>query len=1043
MEKGKFNFVCAAVAVAFANVAIAGNAPYDLTIERKMSPVGVDVHTPRFGWKLPVGGNAMQKAYRVMVFDSPESATNGSAAIWDSKEVASRENIETHYAGPRLESSKAYYYRVKVQSEDGSWSDWSEPARWVTGIMPGDEWKAKWIGPAKATREDVDMRGAKWVTAAANEKGETILTKTIKFNGAKDGEYVEMVHAANAEHTVFINGQNCDRHTGMVYKGDKARFRNIVPYLKVGDNEIKVQIPKTDTPSFIAKIEMNDGRVYVTDETWGKTLGGVRETSWGEKLHLRREVNSPAFEKRFEVAPKTVASAYLHITGVGFYEAYLNGKKIGDRVLEPAPTAYDKHVLYSTYDMTSELRGGLNDLKVLVGHGWYDVRAVSTWNFEDAPWRDFPRMIAQLEITYSDGEKKTIVSDKSWRQVKSPVGYDDIREGEVVGGENVRAVDLDAKEIYAEEVAAPKGKLIAEDCMPAKVMRKLAPKKITKMDDGKYIVQIPENIAGWIRLRIKGAQKGDVISIRYDERLHENGTPAIPSSGNGLRTINVWDNTVAYNCRLVDEHFQYPASYDVCAKDEGFQTDRYIAKGEAVEYYEPRFTYNGFQYVIISGLRGELGLEDVEARIVHTSFDTIGSFESSDDTLNQLVKMGERAYKSNYTDGYPTDCPHREKNGWTGDASIASELAQYCFENTAGYEKWVRDLTDAQNEQGLIPGIVPTSGWGFRWGNGPTWDSAMSVIPWNLWCYRNDRKVLDDVYPAWKKYVEGVYKTAKGDLIQWGLDDWIPVDKNHKPSQEFTVSCYFYQTVKIVANIAAIRGETSDAAKYEELAAKLRAAIRAKYNKGDGTFDNGLQTAQAMAIAYRLYDNDEELKKVGEKLVKAVEDADCHLDVGILGAKQIFRSLSFIGRTDLALKLLVNPTKPSFVEWLQKGGTTLWEDWSIGRSSNHIMFGDFVAWVYQYLGGIRLNEKPESFAAVLAPVENGFRDVVIAPAVVEELDWMKTAVNGPNGEIKSSWKRENGKVIYTIAVPGNTRATIRLPGMEEKKVGPGTYSFIN
>lgn len=1036
-----YNLLCAAFAMVTMNVALANNAPFDLTVERKSSPIGVDAAAPRFGWKLPAGVNSMQKAYRIKVFDSLESAKNDTAAIWDSKEVASVENIETSYLGARLESSKAYYYKVKVQFSDGTWSDWSEIERWVTGIMPGDQWKAKWIGPAKITREDVDMRGAKWVTAAANEKGEVTLTKTIKFNGAKDGEYVEMVHAANAQHTVFINGKNCDRHTGHVYKGDKARFRNIAPYLKIGDNEIKVQISATATPSFIAKIEMNDGTTYVTDETWGKTLGGVRETAWGAKLMLRREVNSPAFEKRFKVAAQPIASAFLHITGVGFYEAYLNGSKIGDKVLDPAPTAYDKHVLYSTYDLTKEVRGGLNELKVLVGHGWYDNRAVGTWNFEDAPWRDFPRMIAQLEIVYGNGEKATIVSDNSWRQVTSPVGYDDIREGEIVGGQHVRAIDLDAKEVFAEEVASPKGKLIAEDCMPSKVMRKIAPKKIVKLDDGKYLVQIPENIAGWIRLRIKGAQKGDVISIRYDERIHENGTPAIPSENNGLREVNLWDNNVSYNYRLVDEHFQYPASYDVCAKDAGFQTDRYIAKGEAVEFYEPRFTYNGFQYVLISGLRGELTFADIEAKVVHTAFETIGSFESSNDTLNQLMKMGERAYKGNYADGYPTDCPHREKNGWTGDASIASELAQYCFENTAGYEKWVRDLTDAQNENGLIPGIVPTSGWGYAWGNGPTWDSAMSVIPWNLWCYRNDRKVLDDVYPALKKYVEGVYKTAKNDLIQWGLDDWIPVNYKHKPSQEFTVSCYFYQTVKITANIAAICGEKEEAAKYEELAAKLRAAIRAKYNNGDGTFDNGLQTAQAMAIAYRLYDNDEELKKVGEKLVKAVEDTDCHLDVGILGAKQIFRSLSFIGRTDLAAKLLLNPTKPSFVEWLQKGGTTLWEDWTIGRSSNHIMFGDFVAWAYQYLGGIRLKEKTESFAAILSPVDNGFREVVIAPVLVDELDWLKVTVDGPNGEIKSSWKRENGKVSYRITVPGNTWATIRLPGMEEKRVGSGVYNF--
>ena len=246
----------------------------------------------------------------------------------------------------------------------------------------------------------------------------------------------------------------------------------------------------------------------------------------------------------------------------------------------------------------------------------------------------------------------------------------------------------------------------------------------------------------------------------------------------------------------------------------------------------------------------------------------------------------------------------------------------YLFENTAAYEKWLRDILDAQLDDGNLPGIVPSSGWGYHWGNGPAWDSALPVAAWNLWTYRGDRRILDEIYPALVKYL--AYTATKADasgLVRHGLGDWVPVDRTHMPSTEFTSSCYYYQAQRIAAEIATLKGLGDEAAKLNARAAKTRAGINGKFYKGDGVYDNGHQSAQAFPLAYGIVEASEQTK-VAAKLIAAVERTDGHIDVGLLGSKHLFRALSRIGRTDLAFRIVTNPTKPSPTEWVQKGGTT-------------------------------------------------------------------------------------------------------------------------
>jgi len=1042
-------------------------APTGLTVEYRENPVGLDAVKPRLGWKMNQGARARdvrEVAYEILAASTRAKLDAGEGDLWSTGRIEADGNVNIPWGGKPLVTSQRVWWKVRTWCNWGYASKWSEPAEFTMGVTDPADWKAKWIGPAPCTRPDEDFGAGEWITAPADAKGVATLTRTFDWDGRGT---VEIVHAGVSEHGITVNGRDFHKWSGHVNDWRYLRFRDLTPWLKKGANVLTVTIqadkPRTaadpidpirvhapkDVRAFLAKIVFADGRCLVTDGAWTspggavKTLGRVRDTSWGRALVLRAENASPAFAKTFDVT-KPVASAVLHVTGVGFYEASLNGAKIGRKVLDPAPTAYDKRVLYSTYRLDEALKPGANELRILVGHGWYDQRAVATWNFETSPWRDFPRTIAQLEIAYADGSRQTVVTDATWRQVKSPIGYDDNFEGEVTGAWNPAMPDLEGTVVNAVEVPAPRGRLTSEAQPGAEIMRTIPAKAVKDCGGGTYVIDFGENLAGWMRFTLRGQKKGDTVSFRYDERVNGDGSPAAPSNRDGLNDFRFSNELKPANpsCerRAIDAHFLYTASQRVCAKDAAFQTDRFVCSGAAEERYEPRFQYSGFRYVVARGLARPPAPTDATACVIHTAFPTIGSFECSDPVFNKLMEMGDKAYRGNFADGVPTDCPHREKNGWTGDASIASELAQYLYENTAGYEKWLGDLRDAQLADGNLPGIVPSSGWGYHWGNGPGWDSALPVVAWNLYLYRDDRRILDMVYPVLKRYLAYTATKANGGLVKHGLGDWVPVHRDHMPAFEFTSSCYYLQAQRICALMAEAKGECAEAAKYAAGAETTRKALRAKYAKGGGTYDNGLQTAQACALAFGIPEP-AEIPAVEARLIAACEATDGHVDMGLFGTKHVFRALSRAGRTDLAYKMLVNPTSPSPADWVRKGGTTLWEDWSDGSSRNHIMFGDFLAWAYQYLAGIRLPETKGSCAAIPTVSARAFRHVTIAPQVIPALSYVKARVDGPYGPVESAWRRTAAGVEVTVRVPANTRATVKLPDGTTRETGSGTYVF--
>ena len=1046
-------------------------APARLTVEYLTDPVGLDTPSPRLSWKLtaarPDARNLRQGAYQVLVASTPERLARDEGDLWDSGRVASEQSLNVVYAGRPLATSRRCHWKVRAwEAADASVSSpWSAPGRWIMGVVRPEDWKAKWIGAHASTRPDCDLAGAQWIWAGDAEGLEKAAAGQRYFRKVFDAPQdvgdgpVLLALTADDRYEVFLNGQSATKTWGHLNDWRWMRFIDVSAFVKSGRNLIAVVVVN-DHPGptgLLAVLKFAGGGAVPTDASWtasSEAPAGWKEgvegfthpawkavaiagapdcRPWG-RIERRIETSSPAFEKTF-AASKPVREATLHITGLGFYEARLNGAKIGRKVLDPPPTRFDKRVLYSTYDLTGQVKRGENRLNVLVGHGWYDVRSVAVWNFDNAPWRDFPRMLARLELVYEDGSREAVVSDETWRQVASPIGFDCIREGEVIGRAPPGAPDFAKARLAADVVPAPAGRLAAAALPPSVIARELPPAAVREVRPGVWTVDFGQNLAGWIRLNLRGHAAGDIVTIRYGERVAADG---------------------AVDLRPIDAHFRYPASFRVLPKGY-FQTDRFVCDGSPEQVYEPRFTYNGFQYAEIHGLRERPSADTVRASVVHTDFAGAGSFACSSDLLNRLQECVLWSYRGNFVNGYPTDCPHREKNGWTGDASLASELAMYNFQNTAAYAKWIGDLIDEQRTDGNLPGIVPTGGWGYQWGNGPAWDSALAILPWMLYVYQGDARTLETAYDAMRRYVDYMTSRARDGLVSHGLGDWIPVKS--KTPVEVTSSGYYYLDAQIVARAAQVLGKTEDAAKYTALAASIREAYTRQLYKGGGVYSIGSQTAQGCALHQGLVPPAERTA-VETRLVDAVRQADGYPDFGILGSKYVFRALSEAGHSDLAFAMASKEDAPSYGAWLKRGATTFWEDWGDGASRNHIMFGDVSAWFDQYLGGIRLAPSVSATAERIEPRAVGFKEFILCPDPVDGLQWVRAEHDSPYGTIRSHWKKDGGVFTLEVEVPVNTSATVYLPAKPDAqnvvaavpavpsdrdrmafKVGSGRYTF--
>ena len=716
--------------------------------------------------------------------------------------------------------------------------------------------------------------------------------------------------------------------------------------------------------------------------------------SWisdGNDIHCKP---APYFRKVF-AAQKKIRSARAYVAAAGLYELYINGKKTGNHRLDPAYTRFDRRTLYVTYDVTSQLQTGKNAIGVLLGNGWYNLQSTAVWDFHKAPWRNRPAFCLDLRITYEDGSVETITSGKDWKTSLSPVIFNSIYTAEHQDdrleqpGWNTVNFD-DSKWNGVIFRSAPSLNIVSQLMYPIRNVKKIPAQSMKKLNDTTYVFDLGRNIAGVSKLTVKGPA-GTVLHLKHGERLYENGHVDLSN---------------------IDVHYRPTDNTDP------FQTDIFILNGKGEETFMPHFNYKGFQYVEVTSSRPlSLTTENLEGYFMHSDMPAAGELKTSDPVINKIREATNNSYLSNFF-GYPTDCPQREKNGWTGDAHIASETGLYNFDGITIYEKWLADHRDEQQPNGVLPSIIPTDGWGYEWGNGPDWTSTIAIIPWNIYLFYGDASLLTACYDNIKRYVDHITEISPSGLTTWGLGDWVPVKS--KSPVELTSTAYYFTDVSILARTAKLLNKQDDEKKYTRLAEKIKQAFNTKYlNRTTGIYADGTQTELSVPLYWGLVPD--ELKgEVAGNLAKRVAEDQFHLDVGLLGQKTILSALSENGYTETAYQVASQKTYPSWGWWIVNGATTLYENWKIDAKSdismNHIMFGEIGAWFYKGLAGIN----PDSD-------QPGFKNVILRPFFPEELNFVSSSHQSPFGQIVSEWTREKKSITYKVVIPANTTADLYIP----------------
>jgi alpha-L-rhamnosidase len=728
-------------------------------------------------------------------------------------------------------------------------------------------------------------------------------------------------------------------------------------------------------------------------------MGLLSAEDWKGKWICRTaDTNSnpaPLLRRAFAIDGK-VKRARAYICGLGYYELHINGKKIGDHLLDPGYTRYDKRDLYVTYDVTDSLRKGKNAIGVILGNGWLNVHTLAVWDFHKAPWRAAPKLLMQLQVEFADGRVETIVTDTQWKTITGPIVFDSIYSGQTYdarlekSGWDTPGYN-DSGWSPALLVEGPKGKLAAQMMPPIRADQIIKPTKVTEPRPGIFVFDFGQNFAGFAELHSPKSAKSSPIVLRYSERLGKDG--------------------------MIDraDIQQHVLKLDT---NQAFQSDTYLldsSHASRITHHIPRFSYHGFQYVELTGFRGKPPLDTLRGVFIHSAVPPAGEFECSNPLLNKVWRAARWSYLSNLQ-GIPTDCPHREKNGWTGDAHLAAEQGLLNFASAPVYTKWINDLADEQRPAGDLPGIVPTSGWGYKWGNGPAWDSAFELIPFYLYQYCNDTRILTEHYEGLKRYVDYLTTKAKDGIVSIGLNDWAPWET--KTPAEITSTAYYFRDAQIVALAAKLCGKEEESQKYSDLADSIKAGFNQKFYHGDtGIYGSGSQTALSCALYQGLVDPASR-EIVLSNLVAAIEKRDGHLDTGILGAKYLLNALLENGRAEVAYRIITQTNQPGWGWWFSQGATTLWEQWNGSDSRNHIMFGDISAWFYKALAGIN----PD-------PAAPGFKHIIIKPQVAGNLTFARASYDSVRGRIVSDWKIERGTFHLTVTIPANTTATVYFPSL--------------
>ncbi len=764
----------------------------------------------------------------------------------------------------------------------------------------------------------------------------------------------------------------------------------------------RVRITSNQGKSKWSKVQNWSMAILDSSEWQAKWIGENRLSNPGEIAKGKDEDNRTRlaaryFRKEF-TADKKVSRVMLYISGLGSSEAYLNGSKVSEDIFAPVPSMYDKCIYYNTYDITSLIQKGENTIGVIVGNGrYFSMRNPGMVTF------GLPSLLAQIKIEYEDGSTNTILTDNTWKVTsKGPIIANNEFDGEEydarlkMSGWNKNNYD-DGLWKDAGQIKVPVGKLTAQQTPNIRIQDTLNPIVITARPGGKYILDMGQNMVGWLKVHLKGA-KGKPISMKFSETLNSDGSLYLDN----LRSAKVMDvYTPAEN-------------------------------GEFT--WHPSFVYHGFRFVEISGIDYQPSLNDFTGEVFYDKMATTGTFKSSDQLLNQIHKNAYWGVRSNYR-GMPTDCPQRdERLGWLGDRTTGAYGEAFLFNNGQLYNKWLQDIEDSMTPEGSISDVSPAY-WQL-YSDDVTWPAAFFYVADMLYKHYSDDKAIRTHYPAMKRWIEHIKQVSIKDYIVTNdaYGDWCmppeqqqlihSQDPSRKTDGAILSTTVFYDLLKKMTAFARICNRESDIPEYETLADKIKEAYNTRFfNKETAQYGNNTVTANILSLRLGLVPEGYQKKVFANIIKKTEEDFNGHVSTGVLGIQHLMRGLTEYGNVDLAFRIATNKSYPSWGYMIEKGATTIWELWNgdtadpAMNSANHVMLlGDLLIWYYEDLAGIKC-----------ASGSVGFKKLLMAPAFPQGLDSVSASYQSVYGEIKSAWSNRDGKLDWKVSIPGNTSATVRIP----------------
>ena len=797
--------------------------------------------------------------------------------------------------------------------------------------------------------------------------------------------------------------------SGQVQSSEQNNIRYLGRPLRSGQTcfwkvQVKDQASKTSDWSAVSHWEM--GLLNASD--WQGHWVNDGKPNPRANVDFYKNEPAPLFRKQIRLG-RAIKRGRLYISGLGYYEASLNGHKVGDHVLDPGWTNYSKRVFYSSYDVTDLVTSGENCIGVMLGNGWYNPLPMKMWgnlNLRDHLTVGRPRFIAQLRIDYQDGTKEIIASDRSWKVGEGPILRNSVYLGEVYDARKEQPgwnkPGFDDEDWRASAVASEKvGALISQPQPPIRIHSEWHAVKATQPKLGVFLYDFGRNLAGWVRLKL-AVQAKTSVQLRYGELQNQDGTlNPMTSVAGQIKSRGVGGEG---------------------APDIAWQTDTYIAKGGVEETYQPRFTFHGFRFVEVTGLKEMLSLDSVTALQLYSDVDAAGEFSCSNLMLNQVQQMCRNTFLSNIF-SVQSDCPHREKMGYGGDIGATSEAFISNFDMSTFYAKAVQDWADSAFPDGMFTDTAPFMGIQYC---GVGWAIAHPLLTTQLLRYYGNRQLVADQYEPAKRWLLLVEKQWPEGIVRDGLSDHEGLAP--APTPEMVTPLYF-KSAKLLASMAHQLKKTTDEAYFTRLADKIQKAYLDKFvDQETGKVGPGTQASQAFGLETGIIP-DHIRAKVLDFLLSDIAQHNNHLTTGIYGTKFMLDLLSREGNSDVAYRIVTQPDFPGWGWMLRNGATTLWEHWEYSDntfSHNHPMFGSVSQWLMNWLGGIQAD--PEAI---------GYDRIVIRPQAIDGLDWVKSSHMCIRGKIESNWSRKGEKLIFEIAIPVNTTACVYLPAGSISQVSEG------